>query len=62
MERVIIKLDKQMMVEELYKIRALFSDKPEAAEDALLKLITLVSNAPVETGKAQWAKISGRSG
>ena len=55
-----IKLDRDMLVEELYSLRALIPTEINEANTKLMDIILLVQNAPVDTNQASYPKINGR--
>lgn len=62
MERVSIKLDKEMILDELYKLKPLIEENKEEAEKKLMEIIALVYHAPVNTSQTNWPGIKARHG
>lgn len=53
-----IKIDRDKLMEELYKIRSLLPDNTEQEViDQILKTIQYVQYAPLDVGRSQYARI-----
>lgn len=58
----IIKIDRNLVVEELYKIVALVDPTNSAARRAVMDLVNMVSKAPVDETNRQYARINTKRG
>ena len=55
-ERTHIRIDQQMLLEQLYRVKAQLPFGADDAEEELLKVITLINNAPIDQKGSTWAK------
>ena len=58
----LIKIDNDMLISELFAIRAQIEDAPDAARRKLDDLLTLISHAPLAELKSQYPRSAGRRG
>lgn len=59
-EMVIVRIDRDMLIEDILAIRALVPVENDAARDRIDKLIALVSSLPSDENKAQFPRASVR--
>lgn len=53
----LIKIDRELLLEELYALRATLTTEEDAldrAKQKLMEIVSLIQNAPVETSKARY--------
>ena len=53
---VLIRIDRDMLVEELYTLRGLIPIEEDAARLKLDQMVTMVANAPIDEQKAQFPR------
>jgi hypothetical protein len=56
----LIRIDKNMLIDEILAIRATVSFENEDAKDRIDKLISLISNIPLDEKKSQFPRASVR--
>lgn len=59
-EMVIVRIDRDMLIEDVLAIRALVPVENDAARDRIDKLIALISSLPSDENKSQFPRASVR--
>ena len=57
---VLIKIDRDMMISELYRLRSLIPLEADEAKDYLATIIDMVTHAPLDKGGANYPRIGVR--
>ena len=59
---IFIRIDREMLLEDLYKLRSLIAVEDDEARKTLSEIIGIVTSAQTDEKKSQFPRINGRRG